>query len=232
MTSDTTNHLDLTLMVAFHDAFRRDLGHLAHTTSRHRAQLDEPARRRAVRTGWELFKTQLHMHHTGEDTDLWPRMRVHLAGRPDDLALLQAMEDEHGRIDPLLDAVDGALADRDHGHQRLADTVDALASELSGHLAHEERDTLPLLDRSLTQAEWRAFVADRLALRRRLVHLGEPGSRSRNSVSAWVTSALIGWLRAWAVARTRWARSAGSLTVNTTVGAGTGTRPSARARST
>jgi len=160
MTSDTTNHLDLTLMVAFHDAFRRDLGHLAHTTSRHRAQLDEPARCTAVRTGWELFKTQLHMHHTGEDTDLWPRMRVHLAGRPDDLALLQAMEDEHGRIDPLLDAVDGALADRDHGHQRLADTVDALASELSGHLAHEERDTLPLLDRSLTQAEWRAFVAD------------------------------------------------------------------------
>jgi iron-sulfur cluster repair protein YtfE (RIC family) len=160
MTSDTTNHLDLTLMVAFHDAFRRDLGHLAHTTSRHHAQLDEPARRTAVRTGWELFKTQLHMHHTGEDTDLWPRMRAHLAGRPDDLALLQAMEDEHGRIDPLLDAVDGALADRDHDHQRLADTVDALASELSGHLAHEERDALPLLDRSLTQAEWRAFVAD------------------------------------------------------------------------
>jgi hypothetical protein len=100
------------------------------------------------------------MHHTGEDTDLWPRMRAHLAGQPDELALLQAMEDERGRIDPLLDAVDDALADRDQGHQRLADTVGALTAELSGHLAHEERNTLPLMDRSQTPAEWQSFVAD------------------------------------------------------------------------
>jgi hypothetical protein len=54
VTSQTTDHLDLTLMVASHDAFRRDLAHLAHTASRHRAQLDEPARRTAVQAGWEL----------------------------------------------------------------------------------------------------------------------------------------------------------------------------------
>src|SRR6266498_2615046 len=117
MTNDTTSHLDLTLMVAFHDAFRRDLAHLAHATSRHRAQLDE-------------------------------------------LALLQAMQDEHARIDPLLAGVDGALADQDGGHQRLGDTVDALAGELHGHLRHEERDALPLIDQSLTQAEWQAFGND------------------------------------------------------------------------
>src|SRR5262249_9388234 len=98
------------------------------------------------------------IHHTGEDTDLWPRMRAHLSGRPDDLALLQAMEDEHGRIDPLVDGVDGALADPDHGHERLADTGDALTAELSGRLAHEERDTLPLLERSPGQAGWRRSV--------------------------------------------------------------------------
>jgi len=57
-------------------------------------------------------------------------------------------------------SVDGAFADPDHGHERLADTVDALTAELSGHLAHEERDTLPLLERSLSQAEWQGFVAD------------------------------------------------------------------------
>jgi Hemerythrin HHE cation binding domain len=54
-----------------------------------------------VLAGWELFKTELHIHHTAEDQDLWPRMRTHLADRPDQLALLQAMQDEHGRIDPL-----------------------------------------------------------------------------------------------------------------------------------
>src|SRR6266545_1702156 len=101
MTNDTTSHLDLTLMVAFHDAFR-----------------------------------------------------------PDELALLQAMQDEHARIDPLLAGVDGALADHDGGHQRLGDTVDALAGELHGHLRHEERDALPLIDQSLTQAEWQAFGND------------------------------------------------------------------------
>src|SRR6266511_5568997 len=160
MTSDTTSHLDLTLMVAFHDAFRRDLAHLARIASRRRAQLEEPKRRTAVLAGWELFKTELHIHHTAEDHDLWPRMRTHLADRPDELALLQAMQDEHARIDPLLEAVDGAFADRDGGHQRLGDTVDALATGLHGHLTHEERDVLPLIDRSLTPAEWQAFGND------------------------------------------------------------------------
>jgi iron-sulfur cluster repair protein YtfE (RIC family) len=160
MTSQATGHLDLTVMVAFHDAFRRDLAHLARTATRHRADLDDPARRTAVLAGWELFKTQLHVHHTAEDADLWPRMRTHLADRPDQLALLQAMQDEHARIDPLLAAVEGALADRDGGHQRLGDTVDALAGELHGHLTHEEREVLPLIDESLTPAEWRAFGND------------------------------------------------------------------------
>jgi iron-sulfur cluster repair protein YtfE (RIC family) len=150
MTTDTTGHLDLTLMVAFHDAFRRDLGHLARAASRRPAEL----------AGWELFKTELHIHHTAEDQDLWPRMRTHLADRPDQLALLQAMQDEHARIDPLLDVVDGALADPDGGHQRLGGTVDALASELHRHLRHEERDVLPLIDQSLTPAEWQAFGDD------------------------------------------------------------------------
>jgi hypothetical protein len=150
MTSEATSRLDLTLMVAFHDAFRRDLGHLARAASRRPAELDQPARRTAVLAGWELFTAQLHIHHTAEDEDLWPRMRSHLADRPDELALLRAMQDEHARIDPLLEAVEGALADRDGGHQRLGDTVDELASGLHGHLGHEEREVLPLIDRSLT----------------------------------------------------------------------------------
>jgi iron-sulfur cluster repair protein YtfE (RIC family) len=160
MATRPTGQLDMTMMLAFHDAFRRDLGHLARAASRHPADLDQPARRTAVLAGWELFKTQLHIHHTGEDHDLWPRMRTRLADRPDELALLQAMQDEHARIDPLLDAVDDALADRDGGHQRLGDTVDALAIQLHGHLGHEEHDALPLMQQSLTQAEWKGFAND------------------------------------------------------------------------
>jgi hypothetical protein len=47
MTSDTTGYLNLRLMVVVYDAVRREL-----------------ARRTAVLAGWELFKTQLHIHHT------------------------------------------------------------------------------------------------------------------------------------------------------------------------
>jgi hypothetical protein len=158
--TDTTGRLDMTMMLVVHDAFRRDLAHLARAAGRRPADLDDPARHTAVLAGWEVFRTQLHLHHAGEDRRLWPRMRDHLAGRPDELAVLQAMQDEHARIDPLLAAVDGDLADRERGHARLGERVDALATELSGHLAHEERDALPLLDRVLPVAEWQRFAAD------------------------------------------------------------------------
>jgi hypothetical protein len=55
------------------------------------------------------------------------------------------MEAEHARIDPLLDAVDTALADPARAEE-LGDLVDALVTGLSGHLAHEEEAALPLID--------------------------------------------------------------------------------------
>ena len=39
---------------------------------------------------------------------------------------------------------------------RLAAVIDALTSTLTGHLAHEERDGLPLIGVALTAAEWRS----------------------------------------------------------------------------
>ena len=44
---------DLTIMLAAHDAFRRDLTRLVRTASA--ADLSDPARRRSVAAGWELF---------------------------------------------------------------------------------------------------------------------------------------------------------------------------------
>ena len=46
----------------------------------------------------------------------------------------------------------------------LADTVDVLTMALHGHLAHEERDALPLIGTTLSAAEWRA-VGRRIGLR-------------------------------------------------------------------
>jgi hypothetical protein len=183
-----TGDADLTIMLAAHDAFRRDLARLARAAAS--ADLSDPARRQSVAAGWELFKRELHIHHTAEDQLIWPALRPRLVQSEHALSVLDAMEEEHERIDPLLAAVDAAFTDCDGapsaaapapapavgphptaargagvaaaragddwpGADRLADVIDVLASTLTGHLGHEERDGLPLIGMALTAAEWR-----------------------------------------------------------------------------
>ncbi len=135
----TDSKLDMTMMIAFHDALRRDLGQVAR-------MVDDCA-------GWKLFEEMLHKHHEAEDDLLWPVLRDCVAGRSDDLALLDDMEAEHAALAPLLDEVDRALADGESASEVRAD----LDTRLRGHLQHEEEDALPLADRTLTQEQWMVF---------------------------------------------------------------------------
>jgi iron-sulfur cluster repair protein YtfE (RIC family) len=146
--------LDMTMMFAMHDALRRELVRIARITADR-----DPDPRRVLGTalGWEMFKSYLRVHHTSEDDALWPVMSRELAGRPDDLALLDAMETEHAAIDPLLNAIDAALADPGSGPERLGDLTDDLAAALTGHLKHEETEALPLISATLTQQQWQHF---------------------------------------------------------------------------
>lgn len=149
------------MMVVMHDAFRRDLVSLAHAADG--AAQASPDQQRAVASGWEVFKRQLHAHHTAEDEFVWPALRTSYATSENALSVLDAMEDEHERVDPLLSAVDDAFArlradgpgaDDWPGVDRLADMVDVLVSTLIGHLDHEERDALPLISGGLTAEQW------------------------------------------------------------------------------
>lgn len=149
-----SSRLDMTAMYAAHDALRRELELLARTAAR---VDDDPRRILGTAVGWELFKKSLHVHHTAEDEALWPAMREAAADHPDDLALLAAMEAEHEAIDPLIEAVDAALADRESGPQRLGDLTDALAVGLTGHLKHEEDEALPLIQAIVTEQQWQHF---------------------------------------------------------------------------
>jgi uncharacterized protein (DUF2236 family) len=65
------------MMLAAHDAFRRDLTRLARAAGA--ADLSGPARRQSVAAGWDMFKRQLHLHHTAEDEVIWPVLRPRLA---------------------------------------------------------------------------------------------------------------------------------------------------------
>ncbi|MGD0064087.1 MAG: hemerythrin domain-containing protein [Streptosporangiaceae bacterium] len=153
---------DLTIMLAAHDAFRRDLTRLARAAAT--ADLSDPARRQPIAVGWQLFQRELHIHHSAEDEIIWPTLRPRLAHSDAALSVMDAMEEEHDRLDPLLTAVDSALTQRAApastvdrpGDDRLADVIDALTSTLTAHLGHEERDGLPLISAALTAREWRS----------------------------------------------------------------------------
>jgi hypothetical protein len=125
-----------------------------------------------VRAGWQNFKSQLHVHHTVEDDDLWPRLYRAVTDRSRDHAMLKAMESEHAILDPMLDRVDTTLANGDQAS--LSTDVEALSAALDGHLQHEETSALPLIQTVLTAADWRAF-GGRCA--------GASGSRARRCVS-------------------------------------------------
>ena len=148
MTVSQQDTIDFTEMYSTHDAFRRDLGRFLAASAAGKA--DTPG----VKAGWENFKTQLLIHHSVEDAWLWPRLQRKVADRPGDLALLEEMEAEHARIDPLLAAVDGALTG--HGAS-LVERVQELSEVLGYHLKHEEDSALPLIQSVLTRADWRGF---------------------------------------------------------------------------
>lgn len=175
MEARPSEQVDMTMMLVIHDALRRDLESIVVAASR---TGDDPARLHATHFGWELFKRFLTIHHTTEDNVLWPRLRERVAGRPDDLALLDAMEQEHSRIDPLIQALETALVDRDNnGHDRLGDIAEALSAEVRDHLAHEERETLPLIARVISPEDWVRF-----------------GDESRNRVGLEAAPKYLPWL--------------------------------------
>ncbi|MGW0183363.1 hemerythrin domain-containing protein [Nocardia sp. NPDC003345] len=120
---------DLAMMYAAHNAFRRDL----------RALTLAPERER-----WDQFCRQLITHHTAEDTVLWPSLRRRgVAAR-----LIDAMEAEHGSIDPLIARVNTGFQ---NGVPKTVRTGVAVLSEvLHGHLEHEETEVLPLI----SEREW------------------------------------------------------------------------------
>jgi hypothetical protein len=147
--------LDMSMMIAMHDALRRELAQVGRVASR---RGDDPATLLRGALGWELFKKFLTVHHQSEDDALWPPLRESVAGQPDQLALADALEAEHAVIEPLIAAIDAAAADPGSGRQRFGDIIDELSARLTAHLAHEEADGLPLIDAALTPQQWQHFA--------------------------------------------------------------------------
>ena len=151
-------------MYVIHHAFRRDLA--AFEAAVRSTPVGESETWRALRDRWARFATTLHHHHGVEDEHLWPLLleKTAAAGDAEGQHLLQAMEAEHDGIDPALTAVaEGFRAMVEHpcdDHRNALDVhVTATRSALLEHLAHEETEALPLLQRTLSVEENSAFEA-------------------------------------------------------------------------
>ena len=129
-------------MSAIHDALRRDLDQLIHTT----------ASRAAIRARWIVFRDQLTFHLAAEHAAMWPQVRAELTGDPHGQALLEAMEDERRLIGPLQAVTDDAFT-MDADPERLRQLLTRLRTRLTSHLAHEEAEVLPLISQTLSQGQ-------------------------------------------------------------------------------
>lgn len=148
-------------MYLMHHAFRRDLASFASAVRR--TPLTEPDVWRALAVRWTRFAETLHHHHEAEDTSIWPVLMSHADadGNAEDRATLEAMEAEHAVIDPSLAACHaGFQAMTDHPCADHRDALDRhltrLRESLAEHLRHEETEALPMIQRTMTDAEYAA----------------------------------------------------------------------------
>lgn len=142
---------DQTGMYLMHHAFRRDLA--AFEAAVRQTPLHGDGTWRLLQRRWDRFVEVLHHHHEAEDTHMWPLMLAQVTG--EDRSVLEAMEAEHGTIDPALAACTSAFAEMaahpctDH-RNALDVRVTSVRALLSDHLRHEETEALPLLQRTLS----------------------------------------------------------------------------------
>jgi Hemerythrin HHE cation binding domain len=105
-TMQLADRADWALMIAIHDALRRDLDQLLHATAGHASG----------RPRWGAFRSQLRFHLAAEHAAMWPRVRPKLASDPHGQALLDAMDDERQLLGPLQAMIDDAFTiDADPG---------------------------------------------------------------------------------------------------------------------
>ena len=175
--------VDVYMMYVMHHAFRRDLA--AFAAAAPRTPLEDRRAWRSLAARWALFAVLLHHHHSGEDAGLWPFLisRADAAGRE----TLEAMEDEHDSIDPILEgcAADLAvLAERPDAAVRdaLAARLDAAVANLGQHLGHEETDAMRLVQELMTDEEWHQIETEHFR--------GDLPLKVELSAAAWVMHGL------------------------------------------
>ena len=142
-------------MFAVHTMFRREFGLMPDLVRGVRA--DDKQRVTVVADHLGLVSGVLHHHHSGEDKHVWPRLRERC---PEEIASVVAvMEEQHEAIHKGYLQVEDALgAWREsasaEARDALAGVIDQLLPVLNEHLALEEEQVVPLIEKYITAAEY------------------------------------------------------------------------------
>jgi hypothetical protein len=137
-----------TAFMMSHHGLRRDIAEFALALER---LASDPTKLELSALGeeWTHYRNALHGHHRQEDSRLFPYLR----GQNPDLApVIDGLDADHRRIDPLLEAGDrafsaltGAPPPRGPAVEAARGVVAELAKLLDAHLATEERALIHLL---------------------------------------------------------------------------------------
>ena len=154
MTTTTTEKPDTNEMRVIHRVFRRELTALPGFVRR----TPDGDRERAEVVGHHatFILDSLHVHHTGEDENLWPLL---LERAQPSTELVQTMQAQHERVHERVDRCQELLAqwrpdpDPSVGEQ-LSSALEDLNEPLFEHLDQEEREILPLAQQHVSVAEW------------------------------------------------------------------------------
>lgn len=150
--------LDLSAIYVVHHGIRRDLRdfELAVPVT----PLADTGSWAALRRRWMNLTMALHHHTQVEDVYIWPSITA-LGAKAAADTILAAVAAEHEQIELLFAAVtqgfDRLVAQPDAPAQRqLASDLSRARKATLTHLAHEEKEALPLMQRHLTVDQWKA----------------------------------------------------------------------------
>jgi hypothetical protein len=129
-----------TAIMSSHHGLRRDLAQFAIALDRIIA--GDISRAAAVQEEWARYRATLHGHHQAEDNGLFPSMR---AEHPELGGVIDGLDADHRRIDPLLEAGDRVFASLPSSVAGAVGVVGELRALLDAHLATEEAHVVPFL---------------------------------------------------------------------------------------
>jgi hemerythrin-like domain-containing protein len=143
-------------MIVVHDAFRREFNAIPGLVSK--VPEGDGAQVAIVADHVVWMVTFLHAHHEGEDLLVWPKLLER--GTAETNPLIHTMEAQHDGLYQALKnleakAVDWRKTSAVQERDALAGAATDLLLPIAEHLDLEEREVLPLIDKYLTEKEWK-----------------------------------------------------------------------------